>query len=84
MNTTPADETILKTDVLGRVKTPKERREQLLDIVRLQGYSDGYKGIRISSSGRRFEIRNAVIWSVVDSAGKYAGQAAMFPEWRFL
>ena len=31
MNTTPADETILKTDVLGRVKTPKERREQLLD-----------------------------------------------------
>jgi hypothetical protein len=31
MNTTPADETILKTDVLGRVKTPRERREQLLD-----------------------------------------------------
>jgi hypothetical protein len=31
MNTTPGDETILKTDVLGRVKTPKERREQLLD-----------------------------------------------------
>jgi len=31
MNTTPADETILKTDVLGRVKTPAARREQLLD-----------------------------------------------------
>jgi hypothetical protein len=31
MNTTSAEETILKTDVLGRVKTPKERREQLLD-----------------------------------------------------
>jgi len=31
MNMTPADEAILKTDVLGRVKTPKERREQLLD-----------------------------------------------------
>ena len=30
-NTTPADETILKTDALGRVKTPKERREALLD-----------------------------------------------------
>ena len=28
---TPADETILKIDVLGRVKTPGERREQLLD-----------------------------------------------------
>jgi hypothetical protein len=32
MNTTPDDETtILKTDVLGRVKTPVARREQLLD-----------------------------------------------------
>ena len=31
MNTTSADETILKTDVLGRVKTPAARREQLLD-----------------------------------------------------
>jgi hypothetical protein len=30
-NTTSADETVLKTDMLGRVKTPKERREQLLD-----------------------------------------------------
>jgi hypothetical protein len=30
-NATPADETILKTDVLGRVKTPAARREQLLD-----------------------------------------------------
>jgi len=30
-NMTPADETILKTDVLGRVKTPMARREQLLD-----------------------------------------------------
>ena len=31
MNTTPTEETILKTDGLGRVRTPKERREALLD-----------------------------------------------------
>jgi hypothetical protein len=31
MNTTPTDEAVLKQDVLGRVKTPKARREQLLD-----------------------------------------------------
>ncbi len=31
MNTTLAEQTILKTDVLGRVKTPAVRREQLLD-----------------------------------------------------
>ena len=28
---TQADEVVLKQDVLGRVKTPKARREQLLD-----------------------------------------------------
>ena len=31
MNTTPTAEVVLKQDVLGRVKTPKARREQLLD-----------------------------------------------------
>jgi hypothetical protein len=31
MNTTPTTEVVLKQDVLGRVKTPKARREQLLD-----------------------------------------------------
>ena len=31
MNTILSDEVVLKQDVLGRVKTPKERREQLLD-----------------------------------------------------
>lgn len=31
MNTTLTEEVVLKQDVLGRVKMPKERREQLLD-----------------------------------------------------
>jgi hypothetical protein len=32
MNTIPIDEVVLKQDVLGRVVTPKARREQLLDL----------------------------------------------------
>jgi len=40
MNTTLGDETtILKTDVLGRVKTPLARREQLLDEFERSGLS---------------------------------------------
>ena len=31
MNTTPPAEVVLKQDVLGRIKTPQARREQLLD-----------------------------------------------------
>src|SRR5207249_1176328 len=39
MDTTQAGEAILKTDVLGRVKTPAGRREQLLDEFERSGLS---------------------------------------------
>lgn len=39
MSTTPTDERILKTDVLGRVKTPLARREQLLEEFERSGLS---------------------------------------------
>jgi hypothetical protein len=39
MNTTLAEEVVLKQDVLGRVKTPKARREQLLDEFERSGLS---------------------------------------------
>src|SRR6185437_4404432 len=39
MNTTQGDEAILKTDVLGRVKTPAARREQLLEEFERSGLS---------------------------------------------
>jgi hypothetical protein len=39
MNTTATDEVILKTDVLGRVKTAPARREQLLDEFERSGLS---------------------------------------------
>ncbi len=38
-DTSPTDEAILKTDVLGRVKTPMTRREQLLDEFEQSGLS---------------------------------------------
>lgn len=59
-------------------------REKLLADVKRQGYSDCYRGIRIASSGQRFEIIDAVVWSVFDSEGVYRGQAAMIPSWRFV
>ena len=60
----------------------REDREKLLADAKRQGYSDGYRGVRIASSGRRFEILEATIWSLVDEGGAYRGQAAMFPRWR--
>jgi hypothetical protein len=39
MDTTPSDGAVIKTDVLGRVKAPAERREQLLDEFERSGLS---------------------------------------------
>ncbi|WP_130616661.1 MEKHLA domain-containing protein [Cohnella abietis] len=63
---------------------PMERseREKLLSNAKKQGYSDGYTGIRISSSGNRFEIIEALIWNVTDLEGRYYGQAATFSKWK--
>ena len=38
-NTTGAEETVLKADVLGRIKTPRERREALLNEFESSGLS---------------------------------------------
>lgn len=59
-------------------------RAQLLARVAQHGYIDEYSGVRISSSGKRFLIRNATVWNVVDEAGQPCGQAALLPQWEAL
>ena len=56
----------------------------MLERARTQGYIDNYQGIRISSSGRRFLIEQAIVWNVTDRAGNRRGQAATFSRWTFL
>ena len=62
----------------------QSERERLLATVRRQGYLDNYQGIRVTKTGARFKINNAVVWNFVDDEGRYAGQAAQFGEWKFL
>ena len=61
---------------------PQEREERLrlLEEVSKQGYSKNYSGIRISKSGKRFQIRNATVWNLLDNKG----QAASFSDWHYL
>ncbi len=75
------------------VKTPsrltaetvnQEERQRLLDRVSRFGYIDDYRGIRISHSGKRFVIEEAVVWNLLDEHQKYYGQAATFQKWRYL
>jgi hypothetical protein len=62
----------------------RDERARLLDLTSRQGYCDEYSGIRISKSGRRFQIQNAIVWNLIDGAGERIGQAATFERWEFL
>ena len=56
----------------------QESREKVLKKVAEQGFIDGYSGMRIASSGRRFMIADCTIWNLRDAAGAHHGQAAVF------
>ena len=62
----------------------RDERAEFLRRVRERGFIDDYSGIRISSTGSRFRIRQATVWNVTDALGDYAGQAATFSNWEFL
>jgi hypothetical protein len=62
----------------------REERSRLLARVTRDGFIDNYSGVRISKSGRRFRIDQAIVWNLLNAAGQPAGQAAMFYRWEFL
>ena len=62
----------------------REERARLLAQVTRHGFIDNYSGVRISKSGRRFRIHQAIVWNLLTEAGEPAGQAAMFERWEFL
>jgi hypothetical protein len=59
-------------------------RERLLAEVTENGYINHYDGVRISSTGKRFQIRNAVVWNLMDNNQRNKGQAACFNQWWFI
>ncbi|TWT58239.1 MEKHLA domain protein [Thalassoglobus neptunius] len=62
----------------------RDERKRLLKRTTENGYVDDYSGIRISQNGRRFLIRQAVVWNLIDFKNNYRGQAATFSEWEWL
>jgi len=62
----------------------RAEREWMLEQARARGYIDTYRGVRISGTGRRFLVENALVWNVLDSRGQRIGQAATFSQWAWL
>ena len=60
----------------------RDERAQLMYRATRDGFVDDYRGIRISSSGKRFLIEQAIIWNLVNPDGHRVGQAATFSNWK--
>ena len=57
-------------------------REAFMQRVKSSGFVDDYRGVRVSASGLRFAIENAVVWNLTDQRGALCGQAATFNHWQ--
>ncbi len=81
---------LFETDVSDFVRMPsrlsaepleRDERARLLARVSKTGFIDNYSGVRISATGRRFRIDQAVVWTLIDETGRLHGQAATFDRW---
>ncbi len=62
----------------------REERARMLEQAKIQGYISDYRGVRISSTGKRFLVEQATVWNLQKSNGTPIGQAATFSHWTFL
>jgi hypothetical protein len=60
----------------------RDERAQMMSRALRDGYVDDYRGVRISSSGKRFLIEQAIVWNLVADTGQRVGQAATFSNWK--
>jgi hypothetical protein len=60
----------------------RAERQAFLDTVARDGFTEGYKGLRVSRSGRRFFIKDATVWQLIDGWGVLRGQGALVPAWQ--
>ncbi|MGD1922010.1 MAG: MEKHLA domain-containing protein [Pleurocapsa sp.] len=59
-------------------------RSSMLEQAATKGYIDNYQGVRITTTGKRFLIDQAIIWNLTDESGEKCGQAATFSNWKWL
>ncbi len=62
----------------------QEERARMLEQAKIQGYISDYRGVRISSTGKRFLVERATVWTIQKPDGTPLGQAATFSDWTFL
>lgn len=56
----------------------RAERERMLQSVRMHGFVDNYRSIRVARSGRQFWIERVTVWNLLDGQGACEGQAALY------
>lgn len=78
------DELTAMSSRLSAEPDDRDERADLLARVERTGWTDGYRGVRVSRRGRRFLVEDALVWNVLDPEGRLVGQAACLPRWTYL
>jgi hypothetical protein len=58
--------------------TTQAERRALLDKAASDGLITNYSGVRMSSTGKKFRIESATVWTMTDGDGVKTGQAVRF------
>ena len=59
-----------------------ERNGQLAQTT-TKGFHN-FPAIRITSTGKRFQIEQVTMWNILDDQNQQCGQAALFYKWKFI
>ncbi|MFJ3671052.1 MEKHLA domain-containing protein [Streptomyces sp. NPDC090106] len=70
----------LRSSLSAPIVARAERDHALSDVLR-DSVVEGYRGLRISGTGRRFWIEDVTIWNLAELDGVVHGQAALIPSW---
>jgi MEKHLA domain len=62
----------------------QEERHRLLAEAATKGFITNYSGIRTSGNGKRFYIKDTILWNILDEQNQHYGQAAFFSTWKFI
>ena len=66
-----------KPTTITAPESEQKERNTLLNQVNSHGFIENYKGIRVDSNGKLFQIKDATIWNIVDKKSIKIGQAVI-------
>lgn len=73
------DELTVLPSRLSAEAPDRDARADFLRRVSEDGFVEGYRGMRVTKSGKRFWIDNVTVWQLMDEQGVHHGQAAKLP-----